>query len=298
MTLTPAVGHGRLRAREARTADFCTASVLDGGLIFDHRHWACGEAEFRWTAPRHLIVLTERGTTGRTCIYSEGRLMHDGRDAPGTLSFVPAGAERSGHFRDADLVYTALWLDPALELPGCDKLAQLPMRINEKGDAVIRALVKSFSEEMVAGRVPEAGYVEQLLGLVAMRIAGALPTAPGRRANRLGKGLLARMTDYIDSHLDAAHSLSDLAEVAGMPVDAFARRFKAETGMAPYAYVIARRVLRAQCELENGSTPISTLALDLGFSSQSHFTTTFHRLTGTTPRAYRAGLSQDPDIPA
>ncbi|WP_454710632.1 helix-turn-helix domain-containing protein [Cupriavidus nantongensis] len=298
MTLTPAIGHGRLTARQARTAAAYTTSMLGGGLVFDHRHWACGEAEFRWSAPRHLIVLTERGSTGRTCVYSEGRLMHDGRDRPGTLSFVPAHAERSGHFRDADLVYTALWLDPALALPGCERLAQLPMRINDTADAVVRALLTSLSADMAAGRVPEAVYLEHLVSLVALRIAGAAPAAPARRMQGLGQRLLARLTDYIDAHLDTSLSLSDLAGVAGMPVDSFARRFKAETGMAPYAYVIARRVRRAQCLLRASAMPISAVALELGFSSQSHFTSTFQRLTGTTPRSYRQHLRQDSDISA
>ncbi|MEM5431052.1 AraC family transcriptional regulator [Cupriavidus oxalaticus] len=270
--------------------------MLDGGLVFDHRHWVCGEAEFRWSAPRHLIVLTERGTTARTCVSSEGRVMHDGRDGPGTLSFVPAHAERSGHFRDADLVYTALWLDPALGLPGCDRLAQLPMRINDTADAVVQALLKSLSAEMAAGRVPEAVYLEHLVSLVSLRIAGAMPAAPVRRMPGVGKRLLARLTDYIDSRLDTPLSLSDLAGVAGMPVDTFARRFKAETGMAPYAYVISRRVRRAQCLLRGSPMPISAMALELGFSSQSHFTSTFQRLTGTTPRSYRTHMGQDSDI--
>lgn len=298
MTLTPAIGHGRLQARQARTAAVCTTSLLDGGLVVDHRHWVCGEAEFHWSAPRHLIVLTESGTTGRTCISSEGRVMHDGRDRPGTLSFVPAHAERSGHFRDADLVYTALWLDPGLDLPGCERLAQTPMRINETADAVVQALLKSLSAEMAAGRVPEAVYLEHLVALVSLRIAGAMPAAPVRRMQGLGKRLLARVTDYIDTRLDTSLSLSELAGVAGMPVDSFARRFKAETGMGPHAYVIARRVRRAQSLLRSSRMPISALALELGFSSQSHFTSTFQRLTGTTPRSYRAHMAQDSDISA
>lgn len=298
MTLTPAIGQGRLKARQARTAAAYTTSMLDGGLVFDHRHWACGEAEFRWKAPRHLIVLTERGSTGRTCVYSEGRLMHDGRDRPGTLSFVPAHAERSGHFRDADLVYTALWLDPALALPGCDRLAQLPMRINGTADAVVQALLTSLSADMAAGRVSEAVYLEQLVSLVALRLAGAAPAAPARRVQGLGQRLLARLTDYIDARLDASLSLCDLAGVAGMPVDTFARRFKAETGMAPYAYVIDRRVRRAQALLRGSALPISAVALELGFSSQSHFTSTFQRLTGTTPRSYRQHLRRDSDSSA
>ncbi|SOZ50749.1 hypothetical protein CBM2615_A170021 [Cupriavidus taiwanensis] len=41
-----------------------------------------------------------------------------------------------------------------------------------------------------------------------------------------------------------------------MPVDTFARRFKAQTGMAPYAYVIDRRVRRAQSLLRGSALPM------------------------------------------
>ena len=39
--------------------------------------------------------------------------------------------------------------------------------------------------------------------------------------------------------------------------------------------------------LQTGSTPLSQIALDLGFSSQSHFTRLFSSLTGFTPASYR-----------
>jgi AraC family transcriptional regulator len=39
--------------------------------------------------------------------------------------------------------------------------------------------------------------------------------------------------------------------------------------------------------LEAGSTPLSQIALDLGFSSQSHFTRVFSDLTGFTPASFR-----------
>jgi AraC family transcriptional regulator len=39
--------------------------------------------------------------------------------------------------------------------------------------------------------------------------------------------------------------------------------------------------------LGTSSTPLSQIALDLGFSSQSHFTRLFSSLTGFTPAGYR-----------
>ena len=81
---------------------------------------------------------------------------------------------------------------------------------------------------------------------------------------------------------------SRLAALLDMPIDRFARRFKATTGLAPYAYVIARRVRRAEVLLQTTDRDIATIALALGFSSQSHFTTAFRQATGGTPAAYRA----------
>lgn len=69
--------------------------------------------------------------------------------------------------------------------------------------------------------------------------------------------------------------------------DSFARRFKATTGLAPYAFVVERRLRRAEILLAKPEMALAAIAMSLGFSSQSHFTTTFRKLRGTTPHAYR-----------
>ena len=88
-------------------------------------------------------------------------------------------------------------------------------------------------------------------------------------------------------------SLSDLAAIAGMAADTFARRFKSTTGRAPYAYVIEERVRRAELLLRESELQISVIAFRCGFSSQSHFTSTFRRLRGMTPRVYQAHFSPE-----
>jgi AraC family transcriptional regulator len=42
--------------------------------------------------------------------------------------------------------------------------------------------------------------------------------------------------------------------------------------------------------LANRELPITTIALDIGFSDTSTFTAAFHRLTGQTPTSYRRNL--------
>ncbi|OZI44333.1 AraC family transcriptional regulator [Bordetella genomosp. 4] len=297
--LQPLVGNGQILASQPDGQALQKHSLYGGQITIDRRRWTCREAEFRWTAPQHVIILTERGATARTHIRDGAKHIYDGRDRSGVISFVPAGVERNGYFRDADLVYTALWVDPHLDLPGCSKLSTAPLRVNTS-DSVIRALMASLAAEMAAGQLPEAAYLEHVLAVISLRLGGNVGRQSADAAAklpRLGRGVLKRLDDYIESHIEAGISLSELARLAGMPIDTFARRFKAETGMAPYAYVIERRVRRAETLLRTLNLPISEIAFGLGFSSQSHFTSTFRRVIGITPRAYRqrAGF-QDSDI--
>jgi len=238
-------------------------------------------------------VLTDGGSTSRTSIRTEGKTLYDGQDRPGVLTFVPAGAERVGCYRDVDLSYSALWIDPALVLPGLERLRDRPVLVN-RSDAVIGTLLRSLCTEMSLGHVPDTVYVEHLVALVALRMAGLegnpLPVAS---RGRLGRRTFERVRDYIDAHIASDISLSEVAAIAGMPLDTFARRFKETTGRPPYAYILEERVRRAELLLRDTSIAIGAVAFRLGFSSQSHFTMTFRRLKGITPRTYRLHFSPE-----
>jgi AraC-like DNA-binding protein len=58
-------------------------------------------------------------------------------------------------------------------------------------------------------------------------------------------------------------------------------------GAAPHRYVLERRVDRAKEMLRDTGTSLVEISLSLGFSSQSHFTNTFHRFVGATPGEFR-----------
>jgi AraC family transcriptional regulator len=290
MPIEPLMGNGQVRVSGDRTEQLRSVSWNNSRVVFDHRHWVCADAELRWTAPHHLILLTERGRTARTEVRCDGRLIYDGRDAPGALTFVPAAVERHGAYRDADLFYCALWIDPTFPdtLSGCGRLPALPTFVNQS-DPVVGPLMAALSSDISAGHDPGALYIEHMTALALLRIAALRDSAPQRlaRAGRLNRKALARVQDYVEANMERDISLSDLAALTGMPIDSFARRFKATTGIAPYAYVLERRVHRAEKLLSATETEISAIALALGFSSQSHFTTSFRRLRGVTPRAYR-----------
>lgn len=288
MALTPLIGEGRLRvSQEAVSEPVERRAWLDGAVVFEHRHWACQEAELTWTAPAHLVVLTQSGRTAKTRIACAGELIHDGFDRPGALSFVPAGIERSGFYQDADLVYSALWLDPARMNHGVSRGRTPPILIN-RGDHVIGSLLSSLQAELAAGIEVEASYVEHLVAVLLHRLELLDSSGSPRRGHgTIAKAMLRRVQEHINARLGQEITLTELAHVAGLERDSFARRFRATTGLAPYAYVIEQRMRRAEDLLAQGDLDLARIACALGFSSQSHFTTTFRRQRGLTPLAYR-----------
>jgi len=98
---------------------------------------------------------------------------------------------------------------------------------------------------------------------------------------------LLRLTSYMDDHLHLTPSLSDMSSLVGMSPSHFARKFRNTTGLSLERFMNRYRVRRSMDVLRDQSRPLAELALDLGFSSQSHFTRLFSALTGMTPARYR-----------
>ena len=97
---------------------------------------------------------------------------------------------------------------------------------------------------------------------------------------------MAHVIDWIKSGIDQDLRLTSLADIAGMSVYHFARRFRETVGLSPHAYVLSRRIARSRAVLSRGESSLAQVALACGFSSQAHFTTAFRRSLGVTPGEY------------
>ena len=67
----------------------------------------------------------------------------------------------------------------------------------------------------------------------------------------------------------------------------FAERFRAVAGVPPLTYLTRWRILLAQRALRTDTTSVGTLAADLGYASESAFSTAFKREVGESPLRYR-----------
>ncbi|MEQ7874315.1 AraC family transcriptional regulator [Sphingomonas sp. ASV193] len=118
--------------------------------------------------------------------------------------------------------------------------------------------------------------------LAALREAAARP--PGRPAPE--SGLVVRAKEYLHDYDGDRLNLRDIARAIGVTAGYLTQQFRLAEGIPLYRYHRQLRLGRALRELPH-CNDITQLALELGFSSHSHFTSSFRDAFGLTPSQYR-----------
>ncbi len=114
-----------------------------------------------------------------------------------------------------------------------------------------------------------------------------VPLATVEAVGGLAPWRLQRVFAYIRENLVREVSVAEVAQAVGMSPYYFSKLFKMSTGTTPHQYVMRQRVERAQSLLRDGRTALANVAREVGFETQSHFTSVFRQLVGTTPKRYR-----------
>jgi signal transduction histidine kinase/DNA-binding response OmpR family regulator len=99
--------------------------------------------------------------------------------------------------------------------------------------------------------------------------------------------LVRRAMGFIHTHYAESLGREDMAAHVGISADYLTDCFRQELGITPITYLNRYRIRRARDLLENSDLSITEVALAVGFSESAHFTRTFQRDIGITPRAYR-----------
>lgn len=93
---------------------------------------------------------------------------------------------------------------------------------------------------------------------------------------------ILRVKDFIESCPEDDHTLTQLAQLAGLSHWHFLRQFKTITGLTPHAYLIQARLRKSRELLRSGVSIIDTSTI-CGFTDQSHFHRHFKNCVGLTP---------------
>ena len=107
-------------------------------------------------------------------------------------------------------------------------------------------------------------------------------SVPGRSTERL----LRRTKAFLEAELANPIRLEDIGRAVGASPLYLTQVFRQVEGVPLHQYLMQLRLARALAELPH-TDDLTRLALDVGFSSHSHFTARFRRAFGTTPSQFR-----------
>jgi AraC-like DNA-binding protein len=102
---------------------------------------------------------------------------------------------------------------------------------------------------------------------------------------------------FIEDKLDSSIRAADLAGVVRLSTSYFFRAFRRTFGESPIAYIMRRRIRRAQELMLTSRLPLSQVALECGMYDQAHFSRTFRRIVGINPMVWRRQLLLGPAQP-
>jgi len=99
---------------------------------------------------------------------------------------------------------------------------------------------------------------------------------------------LLRAKDLADARYAEPLTVRDLAGAARLSPAHFSREFRRAFGEAPHQYLLTRRLERAASLLRTTDWSVTRICYSVGLQSVGSFTTSFRRMYGVTPTAYRA----------
>jgi AraC family transcriptional regulator len=137
-----------------------------------------------------------------------------------------------------------------------------PLQIEEEALAIVGQLLRS-------GSLPEGGR------------------RPDRSSGREAAATAETAREYVASRYTDPLRLQEIASACEVSVSRLCRVFLAATSMTVHRYVSRLRLVAALERLADGERDLAALALDLGFSSHSHFSWAFRREFDLSPSAWR-----------
>ena len=254
------------------------------------------ERSWRDHHKHHTIIINLK-----CAIYAFEAELDDGtrslqQPTAGYMSIVPAGRTFAGRVTGLNNRY-AVWTISVDSVAGIAQEAgiagpiEIVPRLSHRDETIYDAIRHLIAANGSADNINELRS-DTINRRVALHLAMTYDARRVRLPPRVKRQILTRkavngLQDHINAHLADKITLADLAAVAGESVHDLVLGFRQRFGMTPHRYIVGQRLRRARWQLTHTSKPISQVAYDAGFSSQSHMTSVFARHVGMPPRAFR-----------
>lgn len=246
-----------------------------------------------YTAVAHRLLVSENGDAD--FLWTRGATEVASSATGGSLGFFPSdfsrqsiGITAAGGYLGHLLLLPSTHLASVCEAEGVPQTAEF-RPIPAFRDTLLLACAHRLLAGETSGRLAEDIGAEIAARRLLMRlaaIAGGCPPDWMQDTSVFVPRVMALIVERVDAHLASRASLEDISTGFGLSPSHFARKFKHSTGLSLNRFMNRRRIGQSLVWLK-GSKSLAQLSLDLGFSSQSHFTRLFSSLTGMTPLRFR-----------
>jgi AraC family transcriptional regulator len=99
-----------------------------------------------------------------------------------------------------------------------------------------------------------------------------------------------KVLQHIEDNLSETLKIEQIARLVKLSSSHFTRGFKADFGITPYNYILARRMKLASDLIQTGELRLSEIALECGMTDQAHLCKVFRKAYGTTPKSWRRAV--------
>ena len=177
----------------------------------------------------------------------------------------------------------------AYEFVNPDKVELIPTFAQP--DYFISGISLAIKHELTANFYGCKLLAESLFHQLAVHLLGKYTTykLQIKEYDGLAPYKLKQILDLIGDSLREEVSIAQMASFLDMSQFHFCREFKKSLGVTPHHYIMQQRVKMAKRILKQQKLSIAQVAVECGFSNQSHLGRVFKQHTGTTPRRFRLG---------
>lgn len=216
-------------------------------------------------------------------VLVDHRYLFDSPEPGVVVAQEPGDVVTVGQRRAEETRERALLIEPTLVTSRAAGRARGRLARGRLGGAAPPAFDALF--DALARRAPADEQRARLGAFLDAANVGPSTSAPAPRLTPA----VAKARQLLDERFAEEVHLDDLEAVVGLSRFYLVRRFRAEIGLPPHAYQLARRIDRARALIADGMSLLD-VAGSCGFTDQSHLTRHFRRALGVTPGAYARAL--------
>lgn len=153
-------------------------------------------------------------------------------------------------------------------------------RLKDAGD-----LIQNLKPELINQQIGYTTCVNNMIDQVLILVARKL-THQNNSFRDFPQAFM-KLENTLRQNLSHQWTVEEMAGLVGMGTTSFAEKVKSFTGFSPLNYLITIRISESIKMLKKQDMNVTDIALDTGFYSSQHFSTTFKKLTGYTPSEFK-----------